>query len=69
MSEETIKRSSFDELSKRYDRVYKDNDEFGDMFESYYDMFKDYDIIAPYSDAQVPPPPPPWRKDDIVRIK
>ena len=62
MAEETIKRSSFEELSKRYDRIYKDDDEeFGDMF--------DFDIVAPYSDAQTPPPPPPWYKGSRVKIK
>ena len=61
MTEETIKRSSFDELSERYDRVYKDNKEFSDMF--------DFDVIAPYSDARTPTPPSPWRKGNIVRIK
>ena len=62
MTEETIKRSSFEELLKIYDRLFKD-EEFGDMFE-------DYDIVLPYSDMRMPlSPSEPWCQDSIVEAK
>ena len=78
MTEETIKRSSFKELSEMYDRVFKD-EESGNMFDSYHNMFDsyhnmfdsyhnmfDFDGVAPYSIGQTPAP---WRESNSVKIK
>ena len=77
MTEETIKRSSFEELSKRYDRVYRDDFEelserydrvYKDVDDEFDDMF-DFDVIAPYSDMRIPLPSSPWCQDSIIKIK
>ena len=79
MTEETIKKSSFDELSERYDRVYENDFEelserydrvYEDVNDEFSDMFEDYDIVAPYSDMRMPlSPSEPWCQDSIVEAK